>query len=831
MYAFQTIEHKWQKLWQNKALFTFDFQGSKPKYYVLEMLPYPSGKMHMGHVRNYTLGDVLARYKRMQGFRVMHPMGYDAFGLPAENAAIEHKTHPKKWTYENIESMNASFASLGFMYDHKDQVITCDPNYYRHEQEIFISFLEKGLAYKKESYVNWDPVDNTVLANEQVVDGKGWRSGALVEKKLLSQWFLKITDYADELLNYLEKLPRWPDSVKAIQRKWIGKSQGGLIQFSIEGLEAEIEIFTTRPDTIYGASFVAISANHPLADSLAQKDEQLAEFIAEVNRGGTAEAQIETAEKKGYDTGYSAIAPLSNERVPIYVANFVLMEYGTGALFGCPAHDERDHEFALKYSLPIKPVVNPSAEHDFARVPYTGSGKMINSSLLNGLDSEQAKALVIEKLKELGKGRAHTSFRIRDWGVSRQRYWGCPIPVIYCDDCGVQAVPRESLPVCLPLDVDFTKPGNPLENHPTWKRTACPACNQPATRETDTFDTFFESSWYFLRYCSPLFKEAFDREIVDHLLPVDQYIGGIEHAAMHLLYARFFTKALRDCGYLSIDEPFEGLLTQGMVLHATYKDTDGKWIFPEQALGRADVKAGRVEKMSKSKKNLVEPEAIVAKYGADTARLFIMSDSPPERDLEWSETGVEGAYKFLSRLHRFTENFVIEMKGFTGNGQDISLDKKIAKLFTAATASIEAMQFNTVIAKAREISNLLFAQQINAGNYQSMEGGLKLLIQLLSPFTPHLCEELWTNFAESNNKMLLDHPWPQISKEYLEEDEVVIAVQLNGKLKDTVKMERGCEEAVLKARVLELPKLKSALGQKPIKKIIIVPGKVINVVV
>ena len=831
MYDFKSIEQKWQKLWQDKAMFSFDFNGLKPKYYVLEMLPYPSGKMHMGHVRNYTLGDVLARYKRMQGYRVMHPMGYDAFGLPAENAAIEHKTHPQKWTYENIEGMNASFASLGFMYDYKDQVITCAPEYYQHEQEIFISFFNKGLAYKKESYVNWDPVDNTVLANEQVVDGRGWRSGVLVEKRLLSQWFLKITDYADELLDYLDRLPRWPDSVKAIQKKWIGKSQGGLIKFAIEGQKTEIEVFTTRPDTIYGASFIAISANHPLAESLAKKDEKLAAFITEVNQIGTAEEQIETAEKRGYDTGCIALVPLSNEKVPVFVANFVLMEYGTGALFGCPAHDERDHEFALKYSLPIKPVVKASVGHNFAKAPFTGPGEMINSDFLDGMNSEEAKKLVIEKLKTLGKGDAHTSFRIRDWGVSRQRYWGCPIPVIYCDDCGIKTVPRENLPVSLPMDVDFTLPGNPLANHPTWKHTNCPSCNKAATRETDTFDTFFESSWYFLRYCSPLFKEAFDRKIVNDLMPVDQYIGGIEHAAMHLLYARFFTKALRDCGYLSFDEPCEGLLTQGMVLHATYKDLEGKWVFPDQALGREDVTVGRVEKMSKSKKNLVEPEAIVAKYGADTARLFIMSDSPPERDLEWSESGVDGAYKFLSRLQRFTENFATEMKKFTGSGQDIELYKKIAKLFTAATASIEAMQFNSTIAKAREISNLLFAQKTSSDNYLTIEQGLKLLIQLLAPFTPHLCEELWANFSADKNEMLLDQSWPKISKEFLEEDEVVIAVQVNGKLKDTIKVARNIDQLSLQAQVLELSKLKSAIGHEHVKKVIIVPGKVVNVVI
>jgi len=831
MYDFQAIEQKWQKKWKDDSTFSFNIKSDKPKYYVLEMLPYPSGKMHMGHVRNYTLGDVVARYKRMKGFNVMHPMGFDAFGLPAENAAIEHQTHPSKWTYENIKSMNESFTQMGFMYDYRDQVITCSPEYYKHEQEIFISFLEKGLAYKKESFVNWDPVDNTVLANEQVVNGRGWRSGAIVERKELSQWFLRITDYADQLLEWLDKLPRWPDSVKEIQRKWIGKSEGALIDFAIDGRDYAVEVFTTRPDTIYGASFLAIAAAHPLAQDLAKRDEKLAQFIQEVNQTGTAEEEIETAEKRGYDTGLMAIVPISGKKVPIFVANFVLMEYGTGALFGCPAHDARDHEFALLYKLPIKPVVQASQDHDFNKEPYMGAGEMINSDFLDGHPSEPAKKLVIKKLAELNLGRVHTTFRIRDWGVSRQRYWGCPIPVIYCETCGAVPVPRESLPVKLPEDIDLSKPGNPLVNHPTWKHTNCPKCQKDALRETDTFDTFFESSWYFLRYCSPTDAGPFDRKIVDKLLPVDQYIGGIEHAAMHLLYARFFTKALRDCGYLGFDEPFMGLLTQGMVLHATFKDKDGKWLFPEQTPGRDDVSVGRVEKMSKSKKNLVEPSAIVAKCGADTARLFIMSDSPPERDLEWSESGVEGAYKFLKKLFKFTENFITEMSAFSGPGIEIELDKKIARLFAVATENIEIMQFNSVIAKAREISNLLFAQKLTAENFRSVENGLKLLIQLLAPFTPHICEELWSKFSSDGILMLLDNSWPEMKAQYLVEDEVVIAAMLNGKLKDTITVAKDISNDELKAKVMALGKLQLAIGGSEIKKVIIVPGKVVNVVI
>jgi len=831
MYDFRNIERKWQKIWQERETFKFDPESSKPKYYMLEMLPYPSGKMHMGHVRNYTLGDVLARFKAMQGYNVLHPMGYDAFGLPAENAAIEHNSHPKKWTYDNIKSMNVSFASLGFTYDYNDQVVTCDPEYYKHEQEIFISFLKQGLAYKKESFVNWDPVDNTVLANEQVVNGKGWRSGASVERKLLSQWFLKITDFADEMLAWLENLPRWPDAVKSIQKKWIGRSEGAIINFKIESIYHNIEVFSTRPDTIFGASFLAISPAHPLALALAKKDQSLAEFIIQVNKTGTSEVEIETAQKQGFDTRLKAIVPLTGEKIPLYVANFVLMEYGTGALFGCPAHDERDHEFALLYKLPVKAVVDGGESHDFSKAAFTGLGTIINSGFLNGANSESAKKIVIEKLSASGEGKSHVTYRLRDWGVSRQRYWGCPIPIIYCDTCGAQGVPQEQLPVTLPDNVDFSKPGNPLANHPTWKHTTCPTCKKEATRETDTFDTFFESSWYFLRNCSSPSKLAFDRSLVDKFMPVDQYIGGIEHAAMHLLYARFFTKALKQCGYLNLEEPFAGLLTQGMVLHATYKDKEGKWIFPGEALGRDDVTVGRIEKMSKSKKNLVEPEVIIANYGADTARLFIMSDSPPERDLEWSDSGVDGAYKFLTRIHKYTVNFQVAMTSFSGEGVDIDLEKKVHRLLNQATGNMENLQFNSVIAKIREISNILFAENITNFNYRSIENLLKILIQILSPFAPHLCEELWSNFDKDDTKLILQSTWPIVEKSYLIEDDVIMAVQVNGKLRDTIKVKKGTSNDEIKALVMQLQKIQSLIGSDEVKKVIVVPGKVVNVVI
>jgi leucyl-tRNA synthetase len=828
MYDFQKIEQKWQQSWDKAGISSFSQDDIKPKFYVLEMFPYPSGKLHMGHVRNYTLGDVLARYKKMQGFNVLHPMGYDAFGLPAENAAIEHNTLPQVWTYQNIQAMNKSFAQMGFMYDFSNQVVTCSPDYYKHEQEIFISFLERGLAYKKESYVNWDPVDNTVLANEQVVNGRGWRSGALVEKKLLSQWFLKITQFADDLLDSLDSLVGWPDAVKAIQRKWIGRSEGAQVSFQVVSSEEVIEVFTTRVDTLYGASFVAISPAHPLAIKLAEKNNKIADFLKEVNQIGTSEEEIETAEKKGIDTKLSVTVPITGAEVPLYIANFVLMEYGTGAVFGCPGHDPRDFEFAKKYNLPIIQVVE-SADHDYTKAAYSGPGHIINSDFLTGLDQSSAKKEMIYRLKAIKAGRACKTYRIRDWGVSRQRYWGCPIPIIYCDECGAVPVPRDNLPVTLPEDVDFSKSGNPLFNHPTWKNTNCPKCSKPAIRETDTFDTFFESSWYFLRYCSPSASNAFDRGAVEKLLPVDQYIGGIEHAAMHLLYARFFTKALTSCGYINLNEPFKGLLTQGMVLHVTYKDQQGKWVFPEDAVGRDDVVTGRVEKMSKSKKNLVEPVAIINKYGADTARFFIMSDSPPERDLEWSESGVEGSFRFLTRVHKYVEDFVAKVENFDGDGIDGNFDREIHKLLNQATINLENLLFNSVIARIREIANLILATTVSHANYKSVSSGVEILIKVISPFTPHLSEELWHMIGR--NELLISQSWPKVEERFLINDKVTLAVQVNGKLRDTITIEKDLTSEQIEAKVMLLQKLQPFIVDKEIRKMIIIPNKVVNVVV
>ena len=640
-YNFRETEQKWQQKWSEAKTFQVFENTDLPKYYVLEMFPYPSGRIHMGHVRNYTLGDLLARYKKACGFNVMHPMGWDAFGLPAENAAFERNIHPAKWTDQNISTMREQLKAMGLSYDWDRELSTCDPEYYKHEQKMFLDFVKNNLAYRKESWVNWDPVENTVLANEQVIDGKGWRSGAPVEKRLLSQWFLKITEYSDDLLKSIETLERWPDKVQLMQHNWIGRSEGATIFFQIIGSDDRLEIFTTRPDTIFGASFCAIAANHPIASDLAKTAPKLRDFISECNKLSTSEADIETAEKLGYDTGLKVAHPfLDNCELPIYVANFVLMDYGTGAIFGCPAHDQRDLDFALTYNLPVLPVVLPKNEgadgFKIDKIAYTGPGSIINSGFLDGLEIEEAKKTVIEALESKGTGDKKTTYRLRDWGVSRQRYWGCPIPIIHCENCGIVPVPDEDLPVLLPDNVDFEKVGNPLENHPSWKFTKCPSCERDALRETDTFDTFFESSWYFNRFCDAKGEVAFDQKSAQYWLPVDQYIGGVEHAVLHLLYSRFFTRALRKCGYLNIDEPFDGLMTQGMVCHETYKDSTG-WLFPNQVTKNEagefvnsetneNVVLGRVEKMSKSKRNVVDPEAIIESYGADTARLFMLSD-------------------------------------------------------------------------------------------------------------------------------------------------------------------------------------------------------------
>jgi leucyl-tRNA synthetase len=680
-YNARTVEPKWQKIWEERGDFlTGGPDDPRPKYYVLEMFPYPSGRIHMGHVRNYTIGDAIARYRKARGFNVLHPMGWDAFGMPAENAAMEKGVHPKGWTYDNIAAMRAQLKSIGLAVDWSREFATCDPEYYGQEQALFLDMLEAGLVTRKKSMVNWDPVDNTVLANEQVIEGRGWRSGAIVERRELTQWFLKISDFADELLDGLDTLTRWPEKVRLMQRNWIGRSEGARVLFPIVGVPGDdayrLEIFTTRPDTLFGASFCALSPHHPLAQALAKDNPALAGFIRECDRIGTSEEAIETAEKMGFDTGLKARHPfIEGKTLPVYVANFVLMDYGTGAIFACPAHDQRDFDFAKKYNLPIIPVVTPKdragdaswAEELIAgKDAFTGDGVAVNSEFLNGLDVTAAKRAAIERLEALGLGQGTINYRLRDWGISRQRYWGCPIPVIHCKSCGVVPVPRDQLPVTLPEDVTFDQPGNPLARHPSWKHVDCPKCGGKAERETDTFDTFVDSSWYYARFTAPRATTPTVMDLVKHWLPVDQYIGGIEHAILHLLYARFFNRAMKRTGHVAVTEPFDGLFTQGMVNHETYRDASGRWVAPSDiAIETVDgkriarrlddgtpVTIGAVEKMSKSKKNTVDPEDIIAKYGADTARWFMLSDSPPDRDVQWTDQGAEGAWRFTQRLWR-----------------------------------------------------------------------------------------------------------------------------------------------------------------------------------
>ncbi|MGB9322780.1 MAG: leucine--tRNA ligase, partial [Pseudolabrys sp.] len=681
-YNAREAEARWQKIWADRGIFSTKNSDPRPKYYVLEMFPYPSGRIHMGHVRNYTMGDVVARFKRAMGNAVLHPMGWDAFGMPAENAAIDRKVHPKAWTYDNISAMKKQLQSMGLSLDWAREIATCDPAYYKHQQKMFLDFLKAGLVERKQSKVNWDPVDQTVLANEQVIDGRGWRSGAPVEQRELTQWFFKISDYSEDLLKALDALDRWPDKVRLMQKNWIGRSEGLLLRFALDpattpNRETELEIFTTRPDTLFGAKFMALSPDHPLAQAAAAKNPKLAAFIEQCHRMGTAQAEIETAEKLGFDTGMKVVHPFdASWKLPVYVANFILMDYGTGAIFGCPAHDQRDLDFVNKYGLGNTPVVCPPNQDPktfvITDVAYDGDGRMINSRFLDGMTIEEAKEEVARRLEKETRGnrpvaQRQVNYRLRDWGISRQRYWGCPIPIIHCEKCGVVPVPEKDLPVTLPEDVTFDRPGNPLDRHPTWKNVGCPKCSGPARRETDTMDTFVDSSWYFARFTDPWITTApTDRKIVDEWLPVDQYIGGIEHAILHLLYSRFFTRAMHKTGHAGIDEPFAGLFTQGMVVHETYRARNGDWIEPAnvkiEGVGEArravvastgePVEIGSIEKMSKSKKNTVDPDDIIAAYGADTARWFMLSDSPPDRDVIWTEEGVQGAWRFVQRLRR-----------------------------------------------------------------------------------------------------------------------------------------------------------------------------------
>ncbi|MCW2348714.1 leucine--tRNA ligase [Sphingobium sp. B12D2B] len=868
---------RWQAVWDDRESFKAGTRQGAPRSYVLEMFPYPSGRIHIGHVRNYSMGDVLARFRRMQGHDVLHPMGWDAFGMPAENAAMEKKIHPGSWTRDNIASMKAQLKRLGFALDWSRELATCEPDYYGQEQALFIDLYEAGLVYRKESAVNWDPVDMTVLANEQVIDGRGWRSGALVEKRKLNQWFLRITDFADDLLAGLGTLDKWPEKVRLMQENWIGKSQGMQFRFRLsqplpfrggaggggdasaslaerpgastqphpnpspegEGLIEELEVFSTRPDTLFGASFAAIAADHPIALALAQDNADLAAFAEECRRSGTAAADLETQEKKGFDTGLSVVHPLDPDwKLPLFVANFVLMDYGTGAVFGCPAHDQRDLDFARKYMLPVERVVAPQGEeqapiHDEA---YTGPGRLVNSRFLDGMAVEEAKAEVIRRAEAEGWGKGTTVWRLRDWGVSRQRYWGTPIPFIHCSDCGVVPVPKTQLPVVLPEDVSFDVPGNPLDRHPTWKHVDCPKCGKAAVRETDTLDTFVDSSWYFIRFASQPDDQPFDRAEAESWLPVGQYIGGIEHAILHLLYARFWTRALAHIGKISVAEPFESLFTQGMVTHETYARKQGEGLPPlyyapsevtrtaEGATLLADgapVEIGRVIKMSKSKKNVVDPDEIIERYGADAVRWFMLSDSPPERDLPWSEAGIEGSWRFVNRLWR-----IFGQVGETGDGsEEKALKRKLHQTVDGVARDIEALAFNKGVAKIYELANAIEKAAPSATRAEA----IRALTLLVAPMTPHIAEEAWAEMGHEG--LIADAMWPSVDPALLVDDEVTIAIQVMGKLRDTITVAKGTDKATLESLALAAPNVARQLEGRAPKKVIVVPDRLVNLVV
>jgi len=828
-------DRRWQARWAEESSFAADSGSSKPKTYVLEMFPYPSGRIHMGHVRNYTMGDVIARFRRMQGHEVLHPMGWDAFGMPAENAAMERKVHPGEWTWANIRTMREQLKQLGFALDWSREFATCDPAYYGQEQALFLDLFDAGLVYRKESEVNWDPVDMTVLANEQVIDGCGWRSGAPVERRKLAQWFLKITDFADELLEGLGSLDQWPDKVRLMQENWIGKSKGMQFRFrlaeKVDGID-DVEVFTTRPDTIFGASFIALAADHPIARALAATDAKAAAFIAECKAGGTSAAEIETQEKKGFKTAVEVVHPLDPDwRLPVYIANFVLMDYGTGAIFGVPGHDQRDFEFAKQYQLPVRRVV--AASSDVASEPIgeeaeSAPGIAVNSRFLDGLATDQAAAEIVRRAEQAGWGRGTVQYRLRDWGVSRQRYWGTPIPIIHCSKCGAVPVPREQLPVVLPEDIDFETPGNPLDRHASWKHVDCPSCGGAATRETDTLDTFVDSSWYFIRFASQPAGEPFDRAEAEKWLPVAQYIGGVEHAILHLLYARFWTRALQRLGKLGIAEPFEGLFTQGMVTHETYRAGDGSWLSPDEVRRDGDdwvhvegghpVTPGRVEKMSKSKRNTVDPEPILAKYGADAVRWFMLSDSPPERDLEWSEAGIEGASRFVQRVWKLATG------SKPADGEDESLKRKLHRTIAAVGDAIEQLQFNKAVAQLYELTSAIEKAKPSATRHEAV----RALLLLAAPAAPHLAEESWAALGEPG--MVADAAWPSFDPALLVDEQVTLAVQVNGKLRDTLVAPRGLDRAAVEELALASGNVQRQLAGASPRKIIVVPDRLVNIV-
>jgi leucyl-tRNA synthetase len=857
-------EKHWQAAWERRGIFQASENDPRPKYYVLEMFPYPSGRIHMGHVRNYTMGDVVARYMRAKGHNVLHPMGWDAFGLPAENAAIERGVHPGAWTYDNIAVMRGQLKSIGLSIDWSRELATCDVDYYHQQQRLFLDMLKAGLVDRKTRKVNWDPVDRTVLANEQVIDGRGWRSGALIEQREQPEWVFKITAYAEDLLQALDRLDRWPEKVKLMQANWIGRSEGLLIRFETVKATAPkghdvLEVFTTRPDTLFGASFMAIAPDHPLAKAVAETDQAAAAFIAECQRGGATAAELETQEKKGFDTGARVRHPvIEGGELPVLIANFILMEYGTGAIFGCPAHDQRDLEFARSQGLPVIPVVLPpgedAAHFAIGEEAYTGDGVMINSEFLDGLTVEAAKEKIAEhlakrKVKGKPQGERQIQYRLRDWGISRQRYWGCPIPMIHCPTCGIVPVPEQDLPVKLPDDVTFDRPGNPLDRHPTWKHVTCPRCGGPATRETDTMDTFVDSSWYFARFCSPHAREPVDTNAVGYWLPVDQYIGGVEHAILHLLYARFFTRAMHKAGYAPIDEPFRGLFTQGMVTHETYKDAYGKWVLPEEVKRRdgkvvhaktgAPIAIGAVESMSKSKKNVVDPDTIIAAYGADTARWFMLSDTPPERDIEWTSGGVEGAHRFVQRVFRLiTEIAKLAPKRLTERNRptdSVGIRRDAHKAIDRVTKAIEELRFNSAVAYIYTLVNLLEAAVRDANAAKSSDAsraalreGAEILVRIVAPMMPHLAEEGWAILGHKT--LVAEEPWPRPDPALLVEDTVTIAVQVNGKRRDELTIARDAAKEDIEAAALKLDNVVRAIGGRKIKKVVVVPQRIVNVV-
>ncbi|MBU0583392.1 MAG: leucine--tRNA ligase [Alphaproteobacteria bacterium] len=866
----RATEPKWQKAWDAARLFETKNDDPREKYYVLEMFPYPSGRIHMGHVRNYTMGDVVARHRRALGYNVLHPMGWDAFGLPAENAARDNKVNPREWTYANIATMKGQLKTMGLSLDWAREFATCDPTYYKHQQKMFLDFWKAGLAERKSAKVNWDPEDMTVLANEQVIDGRGWRSGALVEQRDLTQWFFKITSMSQDLLDSLGTLDKWPEKVRVMQQNWIGRSEGLLIRWPlVEAVEgaSELEVYTTRPDTIFGASFMAIAADHPLAKKAASGNPELKAFIDDIRHSGTSAVEIETAEKRGFDTGLRVVHPFdSSWTLPVYVANFVLMEYGTGAIFGCPAHDQRDLDFANKYGLPVVPVVMPDGgdakTFQITEEAFVDDGAMINSRFLDGMTPDAAFDEVATRLSGVTignrpQGERKVQFRLRDWLISRQRYWGCPIPVIHCDDCGAVPVPDDQLPVVLPNDVTFDRPGNPLDHHPTWKHADCPSCGKPARRDTDTMDTFVDSSWYFARFTDP-WNEVAPTTLAcvdgkNGWLPVNQYIGGIEHAILHLLYSRFFTRAMQATGHLNtLKEPFEGMFTQGMVVHETYKGPAG-WVTPaevkiEDADGKraasllsngTPVEIGAIEKMSKSKKNVVDPDDIIGSYGADTARWFMLSDSPPERDVIWTEAGVEGAHRFVQRVWRMVSEAAPALAGIhpqaASGGSAGAVSKAAHRAVKAVGEDISRLGFNRAVARIYELTNALqvpLAEVVEGKASPEMLGAVRqafdMLVGLIAPMMPHLAEESYAVLGGEG--MIADRPWPSFDPALTVDSEITLPVQINGKKRGDLTIARDADQGTIERAALQLDFVQKALEGKPPRKVIVVPQRIVNVV-